>query len=84
MVDISRAGWADKSMNTISKVAGKRLEFRKRWRNEPDIIVLTPDEFDDVQSPSMNRTLGDHLLGMEIELGDKMECKFAPQIEIAK
>ena len=61
---------------TLNDIARMRIKFIRAYKNIPDIIILSSDDWD-----GLDGVYGERIFGMEIQLGNKSECAFYPAIQ---
>ena len=68
-------------MSILNGIATKRLEFIKAWKVWPEVIVIAESDLDEIIE-SLPIGFGT-LFGMEVDYGDKTECKFKDRVKTA-
>ncbi|MCK4826686.1 hypothetical protein KA005_63705, partial [bacterium] len=68
--------------NVFNEIMLKRNEFSKAWGRHPDICIVPSNIFIEVFSNIPCRNNGDLFLGMKIEVGGELRCKFETELII--
>lgn len=68
-------------MGKLNEIATKRLDFIKAWKMRPEVIVISKSDLSEI-SEALPIGCGT-LFGMEVDFGDKTECKFRDRVKIA-
>lgn len=68
-------------MNKLHDIATKRLNFIKNWKMRPEVVVISESDLNEI-SEELPIGCGT-LFGMEVDYGDKTECKFRDRVKIA-
>ena len=68
-------------MGIINEIAAKKRDFTKSWGRRPEVIIIAIADLDN--DAELFPVGSGTLFGMEVDYGDKTECKFKDRVKTA-